>query len=165
MIPKIFGVEVKKNVKTNGSTRRKWTREDFLQDAKEKSANGIYEIIKDLLEFSYQNADKVIYGTGQQGVFSYKLNTPNGEMTPFRLYAKGLLVFGLDWVLFQEKVPREMVYELIKRVENISGMDVRNGLNFKRSELYLELDRVADNPDEIKKIKRETIRFTKKVKV
>jgi hypothetical protein len=164
IIPRLFGVEVKKNVRASSSQRRKWTKEDFLQDAKEKSTSGAYKIIEDLLEFSYQNADKVVYGTGQHGLFSYKLNTPNGEITIFRLEAKGLLIFGLDYVLLQEKIPREMVHDLIKRLEDIPGMDVRNGTNFERSELYLELDKVADNSNEIKKIKRETIKFTKKVR-
>lgn len=46
----------------------------------------------------------------------------------------------------------------------MSSMDVWDGTNFKRSELYLELDNIADNQNKIKKIKKETMRFTKKVR-
>ena len=97
MIPKMFGVEVKKNIKgaSSSSQRQKWTKDDFLKDARRKIDAKTYSAIEELLNFSYQNADKVAYGSGNSGVVSCKLNTLGGEITPYRIESKGILIFGL----------------------------------------------------------------------
>ena len=165
MIPKIFGVEVKKNVKSTTSQRKKWTKEDFLKEAKESNDEKIYLAIEELLKFSYQNANRVSYGTGNSGVMSFKLNTTGGEITPFRLESKGILIFGLDWMLYQEgKVSKEKVYNFIKELKKIKGVDARDGVNFKESEIYFDLNKGLDQ-NEIGILKEKIINFVEETRI
>jgi len=165
MIPKIFGVEVKKNIKgaSTGGQRRKWTKEDFLKEAREITNAKTYSAVENLLNFSYQNSSKVVYGTGNNGVVSCKLNTTGGEITPYRLESKGILIFGLDYVLYQkEKVSQEKVYAFIDELKKINGIDARDGVNFKQSELHFDLS-TETGQKEIETIKEKFINFIKEV--
>lgn len=160
MIPKMFGVEVKKNIKSSGSNRRKWTREDFLLDARNKCNPDVYKQVQNIFEFSQKHFDKLMYGTGNDGVVSMKLNTQNGYVTPMRLEAGGTMIFGLDFILYQKtKLPEKMIHDFVKRIEKIKGVDVRDGVNFKRSEIYLQLEDLVDENDEVDQLKNEIIRF------
>lgn len=166
MIPKIFGVEVKKSIKgsSSGGQRRKWTQDDFLKEAREKTDAKTYSLIDGLLNFSNQNSDKVTFGTGNSGVMSVKLNTPGGEITPYRLESKGTLIFGLDYVLYQkEKVSQSKVYAFIDELKKIKGADARDGVNFEQCEIHFDLNSGAGQK-EVEMLKEKITHFIKEIK-
>ncbi|MBP9697725.1 MAG: hypothetical protein KBD65_00840 [Candidatus Moranbacteria bacterium] len=155
MIPKLFGVEVKKNIKNSStSQRRTWNKDEFSQDARTSSTPVVYKRIHAFLEFSYQNADKVMYGTGNSGVLRYVLSTPKGETTPFFIKSNGEVVFNLDWILEQEKLPRDIVKQLKDGLSAIPHVH-ENG-----NKVSINL---ADDVD-LEKILNEVRDFTAKVK-
>ncbi len=160
MIPKLFGVEVKKNIKKSyGGARKKWTKEDFLLDAQQKTDSKTLSIIKDILDFSYQNADKVAYGTGNDGVFRYVLDTSKGEITPFLVKSNGLAIFNLDWSLEQGKINKEQTDKFIGELEKIEGSKVEDGVKHKKSKVTVDLSEIK----ETKKLKEAVVNFTKNV--
>lgn len=163
MIPKIFGVEVKKNIRTSGSQRKRWTKEEFLQNAKEKSNKHIYETIKDLLEFSYQNADKITYGTGSSGVFIYKMNTLKGEITPFLAKSDGTIQLSLGWIKEQKKISDELVDALIKSLKNIPEAILDEGNKAQDIKIFFDVQSMSDK--DITKFKIAVKEFTEKVRV
>lgn len=165
MIPKMFGVEVKKNIKSGSSSeRRKWTKEEFLQDAREKSDAKTCKVIEDLLNFSYQNADKVTYGTGNEGLFSYKLNTANGIITPFYVKADGFIQFSLGFLKTQEKIPSEITDSFIEELKKIKG--VKEDYSFEKDIkcIKLSFDSGQLESGAMEEVKKSIDKFTKKVK-
>jgi hypothetical protein len=66
MIPKIFGVEVKKSL-ANGSAnsaRRKWDEQSFFEEVKKVVSGSELEAINKLYSFSKELADEINWGTG-----------------------------------------------------------------------------------------------------
>jgi len=117
-----------------------------------------------MLEFSYKHADRVAYGSGAHGVMSMKLNTPNGFMTPMRMESNGLVIFGLNYTLYRGNIlPKEMVYDFIEKLEKIKGMDVRDGVNFPKCELYLQLKNFVNEGRELERMQMELSGFVDKV--
>lgn len=165
MIPKMFGVEVKKNIKGASSSgqRRIWTKDEFLRDASEKSDRNVYGVVNELLEFSHQNADRIIYGTGNQGCFSYKLKTIKGEITPLLVYSDGEVYASLGYIKYQDKIPNKFIDDLIDAFEKIKGGEKITSME-KGTPLikYFFNKPTKETIEEIKKNIRE---FTKKLKV
>lgn len=72
IIPKIFGVEVKKDIAVNTTTseRRKWTEDELLQNSKQNLSKEEFEAFKKIFDFSKQHATEIRLGTGTTGSFS-----------------------------------------------------------------------------------------------
>lgn len=72
IIPKIFGTEVKKDiaVSTASGSRRKWTEDALLEDAKQKLTSEEYTGFEQIYDFSKQHATELRLGTGSYGSFS-----------------------------------------------------------------------------------------------
>lgn len=163
MIPKIFGLEVKKNITSGGKRGRKCTKEEFLQDSREKTDKATYKVLNDLLEFSNVNADRIVFGTGEERCFSYKLKTPNGEITPLLVYSDGEIYSNLGFILYQEKVDSKIVETLIAQFEKIeSGTKVKS-VQEGQSLIKFLFDEPSDKEASI--IKKGILEFTKKVKI
>jgi len=160
MIPKMFGVEVKKGMGSYSGTRKKWEKEDFLREAKEKNNPGTYSVIEKLLEYSYANADKITYGTGSSGAFSYKLLTPAGEITPFFVKSNGIMKFGFNWIKEQKKVPDEIIDTMVLQLKDIPEIQI----NDAEGKSWLVLKELKD-VDKFQKIIRESFgEFNEKVR-
>lgn len=98
MVPKLFGVEVKKNVKSRSDGIRKWTKEEFLQETKRKlSTDFEYRTLCELFEFTEKNADLLEFGTGKEtGSITFKLKDPrskSGLVSIFNIYTNGSIQF------------------------------------------------------------------------
>jgi hypothetical protein len=154
-IPKIFGVEVKKNIKNySGGLRKFWSKEEFLRDAKEKDNGESYKKIINLLEFSEKYAAKVAFGTGASGVFSHKIKTPNGEGTLFSVYSNGE-IWSTPTLRLQGKFSEEEINGLADDFRKIKGVKTENyaekGIKYEDFNLS-ELD--ESGIEELKKIYR-----------
>ena len=80
VIPRLFGAEVKKDIKVSSGAGKQWTEELFLQDSREKNDEKTCQIITDLYEFTKQSADVVEWGRGQEkGTFTFKLRHPDSK--------------------------------------------------------------------------------------
>jgi len=164
MIPKMFGVEVKKNIKSASSNgqRKTWTKDEFLRDASEKSDRRVHGAVNELLEFSYQNADKVIYGTGNQGCFSYKLKTPKGEITPLLVYSDGEVYANLGYIKYQDKVSNKFIDELINAFKKIEGVEKITSM--EKGAPLIKFFFNKPTKEVVEEIKKNIRDFTKKIK-
>lgn len=158
IIPKIFGVEVKKNIKS-GDVKQEWTKEEFLRDVKEKNGEKNFEIINDLLEFSQKNADKVRYGKGKDGVFLYKIKTSQGDRTVFSVYSN-----GETWLIpklrLKKGVDNNLVDELIEQLKKIKNIKVSTYVEV--GEKYDDFDFSKLGKDEMTEFKKIIKNFTEK---
>jgi len=157
MIPKIFGVEVKKNLRNSNSPRRVWSKEEFLRDAKEKDNGRSYKTILNLLEFSEKYADKTVFGTGNDGTFTCKIKTSQGEGTLFTVYSSGD-IWSTPTLRLQNKFSEEKINWLIDAFRKIKGVKIEDytekGVKYEDFN-FSELD---DNGiEELKKTFREFI--------
>jgi hypothetical protein len=94
MIPKLFGVEVKKNVGTRTSSD--WNGERFLSDARNKiKEDNVYKTLCELYEFIQKHADVPHFGKGiEGGSITFKMKdsrTKSGVMSIFTLKTSGFL--------------------------------------------------------------------------
>ena len=125
MIPKLFGVEVKKNVSISsvGSPRKKWTKEDFLPVARKQLSEIQYKAIEKLFKFCEQYADNIIMGTGTETAsINVNFNKFSDERAIFCLKSNGRLGFSLNWVAkkgvnTQQKNLLEKLKEKLKTIK------------------------------------------------
>ena len=98
IIPKIFGVEVKKDiaVSTSNTTRRKWTEELLLDDAKQKLSPDEYKGFEQIYNFSKQHATELRLGTGSYGSFSPIFGNIC-DRSLFTLSTDRRLAFNFEW--------------------------------------------------------------------
>ena len=89
MIPKLFGVEVKKSISTAAGQRKIWDEQSFIAQSKEKLNNNAEKLIN-LYNFFKLNADKVKWGTGNnKGSFAPIINKLCKTTSPFSFYSDG----------------------------------------------------------------------------
>jgi len=100
MIPKLFGVEVKKNIGVSSSSQRKqWDEQSFIEQTKKELTNQADKIIN-LYQYFKQNADKINWGTGYtHGSFSPVFNNLNETIGPFTVYSDGKIQLKFGWIL------------------------------------------------------------------
>jgi hypothetical protein len=99
IIPKIFGVEVKKDIAVNTATseRRKWTEEELLQNAKQNLSKEEFLAFEEVFNFSKTNATEIRLGTGTTGSFSPIFGNIF-DKSLFTLSTDGKLFFNFHWV-------------------------------------------------------------------
>ena len=99
MIPKLFGVEVKKNIsRGTGGARRKWNEQDFIAQAKKDLGEHSDKIIN-LYYYLKKKADKINWGTGNvNGSFSPIFNKVSKAISPFSFYTDGSLMIKFGWL-------------------------------------------------------------------
>ncbi|MBU4360897.1 hypothetical protein KKA66_03560, partial [Patescibacteria group bacterium] len=100
MIPKLFGVEVKKSIASStAGQRKKWTKEDFLPTARKQLNETQYKMVEKIFKFCEQHADKITMGTGTETVsINVNFNKFSNERSIFCLKSNGRLGFSLNWV-------------------------------------------------------------------
>ena len=106
MIPKLFGVEVKKDISINSfSSRQKWTESMLLKDAKRNYSVEEFEAFKEIYDFSKQYADEVHLGTGSYGSFS-PIFEKICNRSLYTLSTDGRLSFNFHWIGNREFLKR-----------------------------------------------------------
>ena len=146
MIPKIFGVEVKKNIKgVKAGVRKKWNEQDFIAQVKERLGLDSKKVIE-LYHFLKEKADKINWGTGNlNGSFAPVFFKINKNIAIFSFFSNGDLMIKFSWV--KDTLGEEKLNEYIKvfadRIEEKTSIDIsRNELLQKEvrisSEDFLE---------------------------
>jgi len=97
MIPKIFGIEVKKSIKTNStSQRRKWDEQIMIEDVKQRLDQREQNAFMTIYNFCKDKADKINFGTGSYATFSPIFNSVS-PMSVFTLGTDKRLSFNFEW--------------------------------------------------------------------
>ncbi|MFI5188431.1 MAG: hypothetical protein ACHQF0_16990 [Chitinophagales bacterium] len=97
VIPKLFGVEVKKNV---GRRTSDWTGERFLDDARNKiKDNEAYKTLCELYDFIEKHADVADFGKGSEGgSITFKVRDSRAKSGLMSIFT--LRTFGFIWFRF-----------------------------------------------------------------
>jgi hypothetical protein len=99
MIPKLFGVEVKKSLSagSSDSPRRKWDERSFFEEAKKLLSGAEMAAVLKLYSFSQESADEIHWGTGvNQGSFSVRFNRL-GNRPLFVVYMDGKMSISTEY--------------------------------------------------------------------
>lgn len=161
MIPKLFGVEVKKNVaiSSGGGSRKKWTKEDFLPTAR-KQLNAIqYKVVEKVFRFCEQYADHITMGTGTETVsINVNFNKFSDERAIFCLKSNGRLGFSLNWVAKKgvSDQQKKLLEKLKERLKSIQINIVDDYDTYGST--WLSVEETAKKADDIIKVIADLIR-------
>ena len=100
MIPKLFGVEVKKSMSTSSSrVIKSWMPDEFLFDAKNRLTDEQYKAVEKLFNFSKLNSDDLALGKGQGKATINPIFSKISERKIYGLDSNGKLGFHIEWSL------------------------------------------------------------------
>lgn len=137
MIPKIFGVEVKKNVGATSSAKRlKWNEVKFLDYAKQNLSQDIYDQVFRLFDFSKDKASVINYGTGAYPAFS-AIFSKVSDKSLFTLTLDGVtrLSFNFDWAFRENEALAKKFNTKLKEIGIAMPKDflqLRPSVDFKQ---------------------------------
>jgi hypothetical protein len=123
IIPKIFGVEVKKDiaVNTNTSERRKWTEGELFETAKQNLSKEEFLAFEEVFNFSKTNATEIRLGTGTSGSFSPIFGNII-DKSLFTLSTDGKLFLNFHWITNRnEKLAEDFKSKLDELGFNLPG--------------------------------------------
>jgi hypothetical protein len=134
MIPKIFGVEVKKNIRTNSyNQRKKWDESQFITQTKEYMQKNADKLIK-LYQYFKNNADTINWGTGAiNGSFAPIFNKIDKKTSPFSFYSNGDILIKFGWLL------EHSTKEIVEQHARIFIDECNKNTTFKIPENYLQV--------------------------
>jgi hypothetical protein len=167
-IPKIFGVVTKKPEST--STRKTWSTENFLEDAKNRIADDkSFKILSEIYNFTASKADKIEFGTGAgKGSFTYKFKdtrAKSGFVSILTIYSDGTIQFRFpnikarigegNCILFYSKLKNVIPNITWEEKEVVSG---------KGWGLSLELGKAFPQEKDLDSFKSMVLEYIKEVK-
>lgn len=147
MIPKLFGMEVKKNIASAITRNTKiWTFDEFLLDAKKKVNNEEFLAIEKLLNFSNKYADNLALGKGMGKATANPIFKNVSNRRFYWLDSSGQLCFSIDWAL--SDTPNN---EANKKLKNVSEKLSAIGLIVAESQ-FKGKNKIEDWYDKVDKI-------------
>lgn len=156
MIPKLFGVEVKKSISTPGTrTMKDWTPDEFLTDAKKRLTEEQFAIVTKLFNFSKNNSSDLGLGTGVSKGSINPIFSNFSERSFYCLKTNGKLEFKIVWSLSKaknKKIVEEKLNILSNKLEKL-GFPIAEG---KHSTSYA-IDEWKDKADELIGLFKDTI--------
>ena len=131
-IPKLFGIEVKKNIgAASAGKRRVWNEQDFINQAKENLKEDANKLIE-LYNYFKNNADKIKWGTGNvNGSFAPIFNKLSKTISPFSFYSGGHIYIKFKWL--DGHTPEE----ILKKYYNMFVNELRKNTNLEVPDDYL----------------------------
>lgn len=108
MIPRLFGseVKVKPGISTTSERRKKWDEESFFRNAAERLKQEEVQSVRDLYDFSKQNASQISWGTGAvRGSFNPKFDKISVRSL-YTVYSDGTLQLNFGWLHDNETTKR-----------------------------------------------------------
>lgn len=157
IIPKLFGVEVKKNIpgSTSGNRNFKtWSSEEFLDFAEESLQKDYYIAFKKLFDFSQKNCDDLGFGTGV-GIGSINpIFKKISERSFYGLRGNGKMVWKIGWGLKKSKneVTTHLLKSLPAKLEKIGII-----VNINKVTDCYEIEDWFDKVDKIIEILKELV--------
>lgn len=147
MIPKLFGVEVKKSMASNasGSPRKKWDEQGFFEEIKKVFSGNNLEAIYKLYNFSKKSADEIHWGTGvNQSSFSARFNKL-GNRPLFVIYSDGKLKMSIEYP------KREAGQEQISNLDslNVAMKKIGIDINPESERTVFLIDKWSNKANEI----------------
>lgn len=148
VIPRVYGTEVKKDlgVRGSGSSRRTWTEEETLAEARKSLSAREYEGFKRLYDFAKSHADKLNLGTGvTRGSFGPAYEDVCSRAV-FTLRTNGMFSWNWGWFDRSERelAFREELFETVRGAFDLSETDKSSYPNYEPDEWIPRIDAVIE---------------------
>lgn len=156
MIPKLFGVEVKKSMTSNpaGSPRGKYDKKSFFEEVKKVISETELESISMLYNFSNKSADEIHWGTGvKQGSFSARFNKL-GNRPLFVIYSDGKMRISTEYP--KREANQEQIANLDK--VNLAMKNIGIDINPESERTAFSIEEWSNKVSEIIKTISEVIK-------
>lgn len=170
MIPKMFGVEVKKNIGSSSiNSRFVWTKDGILGLINGTLDENIKSILLDIYNFTEKHADLMEMGTGKSGSFTFKFNdlrSKSGIVSVFSIYFDGdessiQFTFGNIKKRLGEDYSKRF-YEKLLKFEFMNGLNKEDLIKGYSPGIYIK--EIFKNKDLLKHFKEAILEFIKEVK-
>lgn len=171
LVPRLYGgPEVKEATGRETSSRKtkKWNRELFLKDAHSNVDNVDEEMtieyvhaLEDLLDFSEENADEVVWGVGKDyGSFGFKVHTKTGKATIFYAYSDATIM--VHFYSLCKTVPTTGIEKFRMMLNEIPGVELEKK-DFEHYSPWIDTEFML-NKSTFDKFKRAVIWITDKIR-
>lgn len=113
LIPKIFGVEPRKNLGVASSRRKIWDEKGFIAQTKEILKDDANKIV-DIYEYFYKKANKITFGSGTTASFSPMFFNINKTTGLFSFFSDGSVLVKFKWFSHIPDDKKEIVDKCVK---------------------------------------------------
>ena len=170
MIPKMFGVEVKKNVKSaSGSSRFIWTKEGIMKKIEETIDQNVKNAIFDVYNFTEKYADSMELGSGKGGSFTFKFKdsrSKSGIVSVFSIFCEGnessiQLTFGTVKKRLGEEYSK-LFYEKLSRFDFMKEWQEKELVEGYSPSIYIS--EIFKDNDSVRLFEEAILEFVREVK-
>lgn len=156
MIPKLFGVEVKKGPGITSNNDRKikiWDEDEFLIDAKDRLTDEQYNAVEKIFNFSKHKSDGLVMGKGAGRASVFPLFYNFSDRSFFGIKSNGKLEFKIGWALSKAKDQdvKNKLELLSQKLEQI-GVPApigKHSINHKIEKWFNKVDKILEVFNEI----------------
>ncbi len=113
IVPQLHGL----SVKPPPPIREKWTRDKFFRALSENVAPGTVTIVEDLYEWSEDTADRIWFGRGVTGSFTFHYLKEGKTISVFTVITSGKLSLNYGWL--SRQVSKEVLGQFHQRMTEI----------------------------------------------
>ena len=95
----------------------KWTKEEFVEDLRNKCTREIAKIGEQIIEFSEEHASEMSWGRGDDhGTFTFRCSSDVGMLPLFHMTSNGQLKFQVNF-LREKELPKQVLRDMIVKME------------------------------------------------
>jgi len=118
LVPQLMGMTARRPTTATG--RKQWDAASFFQAAETSNSPEIVQMMRDLLGFAEQEADRVWWGTGHvSGSYTFHLLRDESAVSVFSVFTTGRIQFNLGWA--RDRAPEPLLKEWIATLRKIHG--------------------------------------------
>lgn len=159
MIPKLFGLEVKKDIGVSSKRRKEWNKEGFFRDIEQNLEKPQVEKMKSIYEGFEKIADRIRWGTGTSvGSYAPIINSISPNRSLLSIFSNGKLSIKFSWFHNDEneRASRDKFGKLL--TQYTTGLKIPE--NFRDLETVFKLKEWLPYKDGILKSFEELKRFS-----
>ena len=95
----------------------KWTKEDFVEDLRNKCTREIAKIGEKIIEFAEEYATEISWGRGDDhGTFTFRCSSDLGMLPLFHMTSNGQLNLQINF-LREKELPKQVLRDMIVKLE------------------------------------------------
>ena len=95
----------------------KWTKEEFVEDLRNKCSREIAKIGEQIIEFSEEHASEMSWGRGEDhGTFTFRCSSDVGMLPLFHMTSHGQLNLQVNF-LREKELPKQVLRDMIVKME------------------------------------------------
>ena len=127
----------------------KWTKDQFVEDMRNKCSREIAKIGEKIIEFSDTHASEVTWGRGDgHGTFTFRSDSDVGVLPLFHMTSNGQMNLQINF-LREKELPKQVMRDLVVKIEEkvVKILSLYEDLKNERDNLAKECDRLTNTID------------------